>query len=189
MDGVPPRPNLLACTPTLEMGVNIGDLEAVAMRNIPPSPANYAQRSGRTGRVSRMGITAGFSRNTPHDGYFFDHPEEIIAGAIPPPKFNLRNLEAISRHIRSLILELAELDFPSNLETYLAEKGSLVEGPVTEIVGKVKAVSKAAVQTALKLWNDVDGVTEAFAKCIAERFPHEIRDTLAERGELLAHAA
>jgi ATP-dependent helicase YprA (DUF1998 family) len=113
------------------MGVNIGDLEAVAMRNIPPSPANYAQRSGRTGRVCRMGISAGFSRNTPHDGYFFDHPEEIIAGAIPPPKYNLRNLEAISRHIRSLILELAELDFPSNLETYLAEKGSLVEGPVT----------------------------------------------------------
>ena len=40
MEGVPPNPNLLACTPTLEMGVNIGDLEAVAMRNIPPSPAN-----------------------------------------------------------------------------------------------------------------------------------------------------
>ena len=84
--GKPPRPNLLACTPTLEMGINIGDLEAVAMRNIPPSPANYAQRSGRTGRKSRMGITAGFSRNTPHDGYFFDHPDEMIAGAIPPPQ-------------------------------------------------------------------------------------------------------
>jgi len=101
--GKPPRPNLLACTPTLEMGINIGDLEAVAMRNIPPSPANYAQRSGRTGRTSRMGITAGFSRNTPHDGYFFDHPDEMIAGAIPPPKFNLRNLEAIARHVRSLM--------------------------------------------------------------------------------------
>lgn len=189
MDSDPPRPNVLACTPTLEMGVNIGDLEAVAMRNIPPSPANYAQRSGRTGRVSRMGITAGFSRNTPHDGYFFDHPDEIIAGAIPPPKFNLRNLEAISRHIRSLILELAELDFPANLVPYLAEKGDLVDGTITEIVDKVKAVGDAATATALKLWSDVDGVTESFAKRIAEGFPQEIKDTLSERGQLLAHAA
>ena len=112
MNLTPPRPNRLACTPTLEMGVNIGDLEAIAMRNIPPSPAHYAQRSGRTGRLSRMGIVAGFSRNTPHDGYFFDHPGEIISGAIPPPRFNLDNLEAIARHVRSLVLEHAELDIP-----------------------------------------------------------------------------
>ncbi len=189
MDGVPPRPNLLACTPTLEMGVNIGDLEAVAMRNIPPSPANYAQRSGRTGRVSRMGITAGFSRNTPHDGYFFDHPDEIIAGAIPPPKFNLKNLEAIARHIRSLVLELAELDFPTSLEPYLTEKGKPVEGQITEVVNKVQAAGAAAAATARKLWNDIDGVTDSFAKAVVERFPSEIRETLNERGQLLAHAA
>lgn len=189
MEGIPPRPNLLACTPTLEMGVNIGDLEAVAMRNIPPSPANYAQRSGRTGRVSRMGITAGFSRNTPHDGYFFDHPDEIIAGAIPPPKFNLKNLEAIARHIRSLVLELAELDFPTSLEPYLTEKGKLIDGQIAEIANKVKAAGTAAAATARKLWNDIDGMTEAFTKAVVDRFPEQIRETLAERGQLLAHAA
>jgi ATP-dependent helicase YprA (DUF1998 family) len=189
MDGNPPRPNLLACTPTLEMGVNIGDLEAVAMRNIPPSPANYAQRSGRTGRVSRMGITAGFSRNTPHDGYFFDHPEEIIAGAIPPPKFNLKNLEAISRHIHSLVLELAELDFPTSLEPYLSEKGKLVDGQIADIANKVKLAGSAAMATALKLWSDIDGITPVFVKGIVDQFPDQIRATLAERGQLLAYAA
>lgn len=91
----PPRPNVLVCTPTLELGVNIGDLEGVAMRNVPPSPANYAQRAGRTGRETRTGVIAGFARGTPHDGYFFDHPEEVISGAIPPPRFNLENLSAI----------------------------------------------------------------------------------------------
>jgi len=131
-----------------------------------------------------MGITAGFSRNTPHDSYFFDHPDEIIAGAIPPPKFNLRNLEAIGRHIRSLILELAELDFKPNLELYLADKGSLIDGPITEILDKVKSVGDAATATALKLWSDIDGVTEAFSKGIAEKFPLEIKATLAERGQL-----
>jgi ATP-dependent helicase YprA (DUF1998 family) len=189
MDGDPPRPNLLVCTPTLELGVNIGDLEAVAMRNIPPSPANYAQRSGRTGRVSRMGITAGFSRNTPHDGYFFDHPDEIIAGAIPPPKFNLKNLEAIGRHIRSLVLELAELDFPTNLEKYLGEKGALVETQIAEVINKVKGAGPTAVTTAVKLWLDIDGVDATFAKNVVERFPDQIRAALVQRGELLAHAA
>lgn len=189
MDGDPPRPNVLACTPTLEMGVNIGDLEAVAMRNIPPSPANYAQRSGRTGRVSRMGITAGFSRNTPHDGYFFDHPDEIIAGAIPPPKFNLNNLEAIARHVRSLVLEMAELDFPTNLEQYLTEKGKLVEGQVSALLDKVKSACNSAATTAVKLWSDIDGMSDNFAKSIVDKFPGQIRAALVERGQLLAHAA
>jgi ATP-dependent helicase YprA (DUF1998 family) len=189
MSGVPPKPNILVCTPTLEMGVNIGDLEGVAMRNIPPSPANYAQRSGRTGRVSRMGITAGFSRNTPHDGYFFDHPEEIIAGAIPPPKFNLSNLEAIGRHVRSLIIEHAEIDFPSSLEPYLTERGELVEHTIQELLQRVAQASRSAVETALRLWADVTGVTDDFATAIAVRFPQEIRAALEERGQLIADAA
>jgi len=189
MDKVPARPNLLACTPTLEMGVNIGDLEAVAMRNIPPSPANYAQRSGRTGRASRMGIVVGFSRNTPHDGYFFDHPDEVIAGAIPPPRFNIKNLEAIGRHVRSLILEHAEIDFPSNLERFLTERGQLVDAQVNELVSKVQGAAPAAMQVAGKLWSDVPLVTTGWLDRIANRFPDEIRATLEQRAALLADAA
>ena len=136
-----------------------------------------------------MGISAGFSRNTPHDGYFFDHPDEIIAGAIPPPKFNLKNLEAISRHIRSLVLELAEIDFPRNLETLLTEKGGPIESQIAALLTKVKGAGAGAAATALKLWSDVDGVTEEFAKKVVERFPEQIRPALVQRGELLAHAA
>ena len=189
MNKVPARPNLLACTPTLEMGVNIGDLEAVAMRNIPPSPANYAQRSGRTGRASRMGIVVGFSRNTPHDGYFFDNPGEVIAGKIPPPRFNIQNLEAIGRHVRSLILEHAEIDFPSNLERFLTERGKIVDAQVKELLSKVTNAAQSAVQVANRLWSDVPLVTADWLDRIANRFPNEIRAAFEQRAALLADAA
>lgn len=189
MNRTPPRPNLLACTPTLEMGVNIGDLEAVAMRNIPPSPANYAQRSGRTGRVSRMGIVAGFSRNTPHDGYFFDHPSEIISGAIPPPRFNLENLEAIARHVRSLVLEHAELDIPSNLANYMTDKGKPIDAAVDELLAKVRSGAEPALESARRLWPDLPGASKGFFETIASEFPDRIKATLIERGKLLSQAA
>jgi hypothetical protein len=189
MNRTPARPNVLACTPTLEMGVNIGDLEAVAMRNIPPSPANYAQRSGRTGRVSRMGMVAGFSRTTPHDGYFFDHPGEIIAGAIPPPRFNLDNLEAIARHARSLIVEHAGLDIPANLAPYLTDKGQPVEPALQELIAKVLAGAAPAVAAARRLWADVVGLPEGFFEAVAAEFPARLRTALVERGLLIDHAA
>ncbi|HKI16410.1 MAG TPA: helicase-related protein, partial [Isosphaeraceae bacterium] len=189
MNRTPPRPNLLACTPTLEMGVNIGDLEAVAMRNIPPSPAHYAQRSGRTGRVSRMGIVAGFSRNTPHDGYFFDHPGEIISGAIPPPRFNLDNLEALARHVRSLVLEHAELDIPQNLANYLTEKGQPIEPAIKDLLTKIQAGAQPAVSSARRLWPDLPAAPADFFEAIAAAFPEEVKATLVERGKLLSQAA
>ena len=76
--------NLLACSPTLEMGIDVGGLDAVVMRNIPPRPDNYAQRGGRAGRRSRVGLVLGYARTTPHDQYFYDKPREMIAGEVRP---------------------------------------------------------------------------------------------------------
>src|SRR5579863_5845711 len=61
--------NVLACSPTLEMGIDVGGLDAVLLRNVPPRPDNYAQRGGRAGRRSRVGMVLGYTRNTPHDQY------------------------------------------------------------------------------------------------------------------------
>jgi len=74
--------NLLACSPTLEMGIDVGGLDAVVMRNIPPRPDNYAQRGGRAGRRARVGLVLGYARSTPHDQYFYDKPREMIAGEV-----------------------------------------------------------------------------------------------------------
>jgi hypothetical protein len=184
----PPRPNVLVCTPTLELGVNIGDLEAVAMRNVPPSPANYAQRAGRTGRETRTGVIAGFARGTPHDGYFFDHPEEVISGAIPPPRFNLDNLAAIERHVNSLVLEEASLEYANSLEPLLTDRGDLIESNVQDLVQRLEAATSGAARRGENIFAGIPGVTRDWLRGIAARFPERVRLALAERGALIADA-
>jgi very-short-patch-repair endonuclease len=184
---VPPQYNVLACTPTLELGVNIGELEAVAMRNIPPNPAHYAQRAGRTGRQTRMGVVAGFARNTPHDGYFFDHPDEVIAGSIPPPRFNMNNLEAVARHVRSLAVEEARADFPSDLQPYMSEEGGLNEAKVREIVRQVSDARGAARDRAIAMFGDVIP-GERWVDDILEAFPQELEAALQRRAAFIEEA-
>lgn len=188
----PPTFNVLICTPTLELGVNIGDLEAVAMRNIPPSPANYAQRAGRTGRRSRMGMTVGFARNTPHDGYFFDHPDEAITGAIPPPRFNLANLQAIARHIRSLVLEEARLDYPANLETLISDEGSANAGNLRDLLRQVSAAMGRAGQRAREVFSEQLALLrddwETWLDATIRDLPAQLETAIENRAALVENA-
>jgi hypothetical protein len=179
---------VLVCTPTLELGVNIGDLEGVAMRSIPPSPANYAQRAGRTGRETRTGIIAGFARGTPHDGYFFDHPDEVITGGIPPPRFNLDNLAALERHVHSLVLEEAALEYASNLEPMLTDRGELIESNVGDLIRRLDQAAAGAAARAESIFGGVAGVTSAWLQVVTAAFPGKVRAALIQRGALIADA-
>jgi len=118
------RVNCLVATPTLELGVNIGALDMVLLRNVPPLPANYWQRAGRAGRQERMAVVLTYCGRTSHDRYFFEDPLRLLGGVIDAPTFNLRNPLMLAKHIRSALLSKLVLQARPGGAT--AEKASAV---------------------------------------------------------------
>lgn len=98
-------PNLLSCTPTLEMGIDIGDLSTVILSSIPPAQANYAQRAGRGGRKDGNALTVAIANARPHDLYFYQDPMEMIAGAVEPPKVFLKASAVLARQFTAYCMD------------------------------------------------------------------------------------
>ncbi len=95
----PGAPNLLVCTPTLEMGIDIGDLSAAMLCSVPPTTPNYLQRIGRTGRKTGNAFCLTLANSRPHDLYFHTQPMEMMAGQVLPPGCFLDAPEMLRRQI------------------------------------------------------------------------------------------
>ncbi len=107
---------VMYCSPTMELGVDISSLNTVYLRNVPPTPANYAQRSGRAGRSGQAALVITYcAAMSPHDQWFFHHAEDMVYGIVKAPTLDLSNRELINSHLHATWLAQVECRLESSV--------------------------------------------------------------------------
>lgn len=176
---------ILYCSPTMELGVDISELNVVNLRNVPPTPANYAQRSGRAGRSGQPALVFSYcAAGSPHDQYFFRRPEQMVAGAVAPPRLDLRNEDLVRAHVHAIWLAETGLALGKSLREVLDLAGDTpslellpsVRSSVENLHARARARSRsqsvlATLQEDLRLsgWFTDEWLDRELAK-VAERF-------------------
>lgn len=97
--------NLLSCSTTFELGVDLGGLQSVLMRNVPPSTANYVQRAGRAGRrTDAAALVMTFAQRRSHDLTHYRNPMRMVGGHVAPPRIAIANPKIVRRHMQAILI-------------------------------------------------------------------------------------
>ena len=194
---------VLFCSPTMELGVDIAALNAVHMRNVPPTPANYAQRGGRAGRSGQAALVITYaSSQSPHDQYFFRDPKAMVHGEVRAPILEIANRDLIASHLQAvwlscvdqpldpciaklLVLDDAGRPLDPDVEAALKE-GSVAAGARERVRRVLDLVADDLTPEAAPWYTGRDAFSAAVVAAAAERFDeafHRWRDLFAAAEE------
>ncbi len=144
----------LVCSPTMELGVDIADLELVHLRNVPPTPANYAQRCGRAGRQGQPGIVITYcGALNSHDQYFFRRRKEMVAGIVRPPLLDIANEALLRSHIHAMWLAQIRLPLGKSIGEVIDTE--IQDLPLSENVKAQIQLSKTIIHQIVQVVQEI----------------------------------
>lgn len=157
-------PNLISATPTLEMGIDIGDLSTLLLSSVPPEEANYVQRMGRSGRRDGNALNLVLANARPHDLQFWEDPIPMLAGQVRPPGVFLAAEEVLLRQATAF-----------TLDTYVS--ASTESGDYGQVRDVIKRRAAGAVQGFPIEWLDLVRERGAeLANTFLSGLPQDVQD-------------